>query len=224
MFRTSNLALYIYTSNNPIIYTDPDGNWDERVHFGSKEYGGTLQWAQDVGMTREHAEIVARANAAVDTNLLTHPIAGDQSYHFNTNNNPNTFPRISSSGTNRDSRMQKANQMLEKAIELWTLANQYEQFNPDGVNINELREAALIYLGVGLHPLQDIYAHSDDYVGREAGRWSHVGIVPGNTVPKNEYDADDPINRRAALSSTRTATYEYIKKFMDAVGYGRQGR
>ncbi|MEJ5363460.1 MAG: RHS repeat-associated core domain-containing protein, partial [Spirochaetota bacterium] len=58
VFKSSNLAMFIYASNNPVMYIDPDGKWDDRVHFGNDEYG-TLRWAQDVGFSREDAIKIA---------------------------------------------------------------------------------------------------------------------------------------------------------------------
>jgi len=226
VFNQSNLTMYIYTSNNPIMYRDPDGKWDERVHFGSEKYGGTLQWAQDIGFNRSDAIKIARANNAVDSGP-TNPVTGDQSYHFNTNNDPATFPRISSSGTSGDSRIQKARNHLEKAIELWILADQYTQYNPEGVNIQKLRDAALEHLGAGLHALQDVYPHSDEYVGREGGRWSHHNIIwiPGGTVPDGPItgsDVDEPEKRTEALNQTKEATKQYLQEFIKATGYRKE--
>jgi len=226
VFKPSNLGMYVYTSNNPLIYIDPDGQWDERIHRESQEYGGTLQWAQDVGFSKADATRIAAACASVDRGV-TNPVTGDQSYHFNTNNDPNTFPSISSSGTSRDSRMERVKYHLEEAIKLWKMAELLKKFNPEKLNIQEFRDAVLIHLGAGVHAIEDVFAHSDEYVGREAGRWSHYDIpwLPGGTVPKGSItgaDVDDPEKRTDALNKTEEAVKQYLNEFISATGYKKE--
>jgi len=222
VFRTSNLGMYVYSSHNPLVYIDPDGRWDENIHYGSARYGGTLRWAQERGITPEHAKIIAKANNATDSGR-TNPAYGIQSHHFNTNNNPATFPDESSSNTSRDSRINLSEQHLDMAVQLWNRAETYKQGDTElRDKVSALREAALEHLGMGLHALQDVYAHSDEFVGRSAGRWSHI-VTPLGSVPKRGKQADDPdvpgLNRRDRLNETKKATDQYIDRFKGATGY-----
>jgi len=45
--------LYAYGNLNPLFFVDPSGLWGENIHYGSDDFGGTLQWAQDAGFSEE---------------------------------------------------------------------------------------------------------------------------------------------------------------------------
>jgi len=224
VFKSSNLGMYIYASNNPVIFIDPDGNWDHRVHYGSSEWGGTLKWAQDKGISSGDAQKIASANDNTDTGR-TDPRYRIQDHHFNTNNNPDTFPNNSSSGTSGDSRIQLSEKHLEKAVKLWKLADQFESSGENKGDVQELRDASLEHLGMGMHALQDVYAHSDEFVGRLSGKWSHYNAGPLGSVPRDRAGtlADDPKvpgqDGRNRVVETQNATYQYLDRFIEGAGY-----
>ena len=224
VFRPSNLGIYIYSSNNPIVYVDPDGQWDHKIHLGSSEWGGTFKWAQDKGISSGDAQKIASANNNTDTGR-TDPRYRIQDHHFNTNSNPDTFPNNSSSGTSGDSRIQLSEKHLEEAVKLWKLADQFESSVENKGDVQGLRDASLEHLGMGMHALQDVYAHSDEFVGRLIGRWSHYNAGSLGSVPRDRAGpfADDPKvpgrDGRNRVVETRNATYQYLDRFIEGAGY-----
>jgi len=212
VFNPVNMALYHYAGNNPVKYVDPSGLWDERIHYGSREYGGTLQWAQEAYFSGNQAKSISEACNAVDNNLSsTNPLFG-QSYHFNTN-------RFNGgeSGKEGDSRIQLSEQHLAKAIEYKKIANN-DFASGDLYGAMAFNELALKELGTGLHPLQDVYAHTDGVVeyGRPPGWKQVVGNVWHHLGEKGQY-ADDPSARPEQLQKTKDATMQYFARYIAAV-------
>jgi RHS repeat-associated protein len=206
VFNYVNLHVYHYAGNNPIKLVDPDGRWGKDVHKDK-----TAEWAMQAGFTGEDAEIIGRANNNVDFFLsITNPIFGDQSWHFNTGNKPETYPTISNSGKTNDTRIIHMEEQLEIAIGLLEKGNY---------------KGALKAFGKGLHVLQDVYAHDDKYVGRLLGRWSHwpgPGGIAKN-VPANGMDADDHIDKnREGYAKTERATKLYLGIFKYWVDYYKE--
>jgi len=124
----------------PIQSVDVRGLWSSSVH-----YVATRRWAVGVGYPEEPAEIVGRADNAVDTGA-TRPApwpAGDLSYHFNRNRNGG-----------RDSRLVHFEFHLAQAQRFCT-ATRDQQLGLDWPL------PAAQQLGTALHPFQDIVAHGD---------------------------------------------------------------
>lgn len=145
------------------------GGWNEVQHRGYKggsaelvswlaHEEGTYIWAQDIFelfSCREDrrvsavARLVADACAAVETDVATKPLnlldfgamRVAQGWHFNVND--------CEGGTYGDSRLILAIEQISKAVELFK---------------NGCNDESLVELGRGLHPLQDIFAHTDAFV------------------------------------------------------------
>ena len=215
------LNWYEYCGGDPVNWVDPTGLWEENIHYGSEEYGGTLQWAKEVGFTEKQAEIIAKANQFVDSpssGKCFIPIIGDQRYHFNTN-------RDAESGSVGDSRKQVAEEHLQNAIALQKQADALRESKKGGVlNIigdtikefkaNKMEKEALKELGTGLHAIQDISAHQDQFVEEgsilrvdylhhlgEKGKQADNPLIPGT----------DTLNER--YYQARTDTKEYLQRF-----------
>lgn len=73
---------YAYVSNNPLRKIDPNGRYEEDVH-----YHLTRVLAMAAGFTTKSAEIIAQANQRVDTHPITEPFRDLQArsdFHFTT--------------------------------------------------------------------------------------------------------------------------------------------
>jgi len=192
VYNTINLHLYRYAGNNPIKLTDPDGRMD-----GPDHYVETYGIATDMGFTDEQARIMAKAGEDVDSlagGLLgTNPVVGlDQSMHFNTKN-PKMFRLFgSSSGTKDDSRYILSRDYMEKAVALAFVGD-----------LSESLEA----LGIGAHPLQDMYTHTDNYVINILGiRWSHFPFGMA---------ADDRRENAKGFDNAADAVRLYFQEYID---------
>ena len=202
--------LYAYGNLNPLAFVDPQGLWGENIHFGSDDFGGTLQWAQDANFTENQSLIIARANNAVDKgSTAPWPVIGDQSRHFDTNPQGIT-------GTATDTRMVHAQQYLTTAIQYQNRANDLREnawFFPQ-TRAGFAENKALKALGTGLHSLQDIDAHADQFVNRNFGVYHHLGAGM-------EADATGPVgspNQR--LLNTQSASMGYLNSFRNSTGQG----
>ena len=186
-------------------WVDLWGLWKKEIHSGSEEYGGTLQWAQDVGFTKGQAQIIADECNFVDSPIsgkAPYPVIGDQSYHFNTNPD-------AKDGSLGDSRLIVAEEHLEKAIELQKKANESEgTFDAIIFEMDALAE-----LGTGLHAVQDISAHTGDFVDDKL-----VGLDIYNHLGEKGTFADEPIDPKTGELNERyyqakKDTEEYLKRF-----------
>jgi RHS repeat-associated protein len=212
---------YQYCGSDPVNWVDFTGLWGKEIHYGSKEYGGTLQWAQDVGFTEKEATIIAKADQNVDSpssGKCPLPVIGDQRYHFNTN-------RDVESGSIGDSRKVVAEEHLQKAIDLQNEANALRDSKKgsvlniigDAVKENKagkLENNALQELGTGLHSIQDMSAHKDVFV--EEG--SILGVDYLHHLGEKGKEADDPGHPQSpneryyqALNDTKA----YLQRFKE---------
>ena len=140
--------LFTYCCNDPINRKDPTGRWGPSIHYGKEQNGqwlyGTVKWAMDCGMSEEDAKIVGHHNNYVD-NFWSFTGAGTwtgNGRHFNEHDKE---PEL------LDSRISFLRMHYQNAIALW------KESTPG----SSKRAEALEELGVGLHSLQDYYAHLD---------------------------------------------------------------
>lgn len=135
----------------------------------------------------------------------------DQSRHFNTDPN-------AQSGTAGDARIQHAEEHLARAVELQEKAAQLSQ----GGFISRMRASsaakkALVELGTGLHSLQDVSAHADEFVTPR----TTLGVTYLQHLDRME--ADEPGRPNAPnvrFLNTRDATASYLGQFIGATRSG----
>lgn len=179
------------------------GGWDDEQHYGdngkdeSTKGEGTFVWAfPGAGFTEKEARIIASANVGVDGFLkgfigYTSPVVtGEttrlsdipQGWHFNTSALTDDAQR-KQNGTMQDTRIVHAVFSLDVAVNL------AKQKDTDG---------SLFHLGCGLHALQDVFAHTSDFVtvsndyaplGVKIQRYSHF-LTPSY---KDGSEADNPM-------------------------------
>ena len=236
VYNSVNLNLYHYAGNNPIKYSDPNGKWGKSIH-----YTQTMEWLKlgrkDSDISNEEMKAIKKiAYYDKDTDSIFSgigPFTADQKYHFNTNEN---VP----GGSDGDSRKIVANECLAAAAELQADI----EVNKDSYTPREIKQKQKeVYklLGHGLHALQDIYAHTDDFVantkidlkvsffGIEFMKISfihHTGF--GETISGkqdvNRMDADKyptvgdtkiPDENDPRINKTMNATQKYYKDFIE---------
>ena len=142
--------LYTYCFNMPLNFVDLDGNWGEEEHYKITNIAAQLLGFPDGG---DFVQTINGHNKSVDSvwewpsnNSAPIPGIGDMSMHFD-----------HSWWWQQDSRLTHSEDYLNRAI----AAFPHDQ------------DLALLYLGRGSHPLQDIHAH---------GQLGRSGIVPPGGV------------------------------------------
>jgi hypothetical protein len=177
--------LYRYVQNNPVNLIDPLGLWGEDVHFGEGNSNyGTYIWARQVGFTDIGARLIAMGNNSVDWFWGSSPIFGNKARHFNQFSTDDFC----------DSREYYAEQELNTAVQLFKKGKE---------------DKSLGRLGMGLHSLQDIFAHRD---------WN-TGPLGIEAHPLWYDDWKDPRNEMAA-KLTKKATINYLNKFLRLTYFG----
>jgi RHS repeat-associated protein len=231
---------FAYCENEPVGHIDLLGYWAYDVHAGyyktaslnkapnpgrvtnkkylysgrsyiylprskdSQSYYGTYYWAIQCGFKADYAKIIADYCNNVD--IIYSPInflsTYYQGWHFNINRGT----------TKTDSRITMSNNELDKAKKSFDKAlnnkNKNKSYKSD-------LEKGLQHLGMALHPIQDIYAHTDDkvylvtytYVNQYGVKttikyWSHV---------KNK-NTDNALLRYNQVNKARDNTYEILNE------------
>ncbi|MFA6409230.1 MAG: hypothetical protein WCW01_03540 [Gammaproteobacteria bacterium] len=202
------------------------GHFDEKKERHANGFGigtqGTYQWAIDVGLGNNAARIAYYSND-VDYDEKTRPVIphhDPQGWHFNVLQN-------SQDGSLSDSRIKHALEKLIAAVSLYKNGEFGEAFRN---------------LGQGLHPLQDVFAHTNAFIkdfnievdGLLHWRFQyHRGIIadePHYIDPKKSSESiipepeeilelkDNPYGHFSQrYSDTKTATYLYLLLFRLAV-------
>lgn len=195
----------MYVNNDPVNYLDPWGLWGENVHLTLTE-----SWATKI-LGAEKARKVAVANNNTDKGSSGPMPWQNQSYHFNTNN--------AVSGSNEDSRRILSETHLQKAIDLQKKANEIRD-NKTGIGLinginewraNRIENKALENLGQGLHALQDISAHVDEYVSKSWYGYSHAD--PRNPFNNGQNLADQYIPESTRAQTLENDTINYLNRF-----------
>lgn len=216
----------------PLEISDAVNNVTHKVTWYFPDEG-TYHWAYEVGFIYKH-QATTIGNAcndvdAGDTDPVLHLDNEEaQSWHFNTNFPIETITRNNKelgcryAGYPGDSRMQHAVVELKKAI--------------DEYNNGVITPEVLHHLGKGLHPLQDIFAHGDQFVtayqykennnkekyiyshANEKGKFADVAFAFNNRqdLSKIPEDRNNGLNQR--YSDTKTITYIYFLIFLYNTG------
>lgn len=181
--------------------------FDASVNYRNTELEGTKRWVEHVELTpigHISAKWIAYNTCNVDYQPETGPFwPMGQGWHFNFADDPE--------GSLGDTRIVLSLACLSLAIS-YRLQSNLEQ--------------ALKYLGKGLHPLQDVFAHRDVFVKRWAIKGKtyceHVS-TPYSWKADDPYFIDSDVSKKNELndkvdgkllnvrySDTKTATYVYL--------------
>lgn len=162
---------YTYVLNRPTTLNDPTGHWAKEHHYLMTEIA--LRTA--TGLTSREVNMIAAADRRVDEGLMTNPITGDQSLHFDTDPRPEF-----------DSRQTAANAKMNEAL---------------GLARKGLLDKAMKALGAGLHSLQDIFAHGDMTPQEHGKVWVDKNVL-GEDVSDPDDPSLDPARLQAAARAT----------------------
>jgi hypothetical protein len=183
---------YAYCLNNPYKYVDPDGRWERDVH-----YDETLVRSQKY-FIYDSAKVIAEACIGVDSilgGISFMPLIGDPSYHFNTGEGVWNSPE--------DTRIIHGEYHLQKAI---------------GMAMNAINDheyiMALKELGIGLHGLQDVFAHEENL---DLQKFNGIFYYHDSFITLQKNQADNKKNLPERLDNTKKVTDEYLGRFNEAL-------
>ena len=203
------LHKYLYCRNNPIVYVDRNGKWDERIHYEeTKRISEYVFKENNIENLKTYSEAIAKGDNDVD-NFFVSPFTNwglpvpnkfSQGWHFNSN----TEGEI-------DTRMNHYEECHQKAVKMWKKAD--EDYNNRKESFwyrayskvmgqckaekkwlekrEEARKDAMYMLGRGLHPLQDIDAHmdyGDDQFKKYGGVWQPHHVEAGEENGEKAFD------------------------------------
>ena len=149
---------YLFVRNNTLSHHDILGLWNADVHRDR-----TTEWAEQLGISSGTASAIGVADNDIDK-LFDPKVISDFnfSWHFNRS-------------TSGDSRLTHRDQMLRAAKKLCT------------ASVDDAFQAA-VFLGYGLHPLQDWVAHGDFNTKKKSAlayrRWSGHEVLLAQLRPE----------------------------------------
>lgn len=214
----------VLDAHYPVVSQYSDGSY--KLIFNVRGFGGwnkdvhkkqTKHWCWELGMCDRDGRVVAKACHGVDlgkTNTIKYPSDPRvQRWHFNINEFVDDKDVVHvGDGDPTDSRIQIAVKQFKKA------ANEVD------------REKALKKLGKGLHPLQDLFAHTMAFVSVwKAPRkcCNHILNMEADDRKHKNNDEDSPLSldlddRKLGFSqrytSTKLITKFYVKQFIQKKG------
>ena len=204
---------FVYCNNNSKNICDYSGYWGADIHYGKSYnegtfrnkngqicyYDGTYEWLIEMGIDKNVAHKIADACRLVDKSFFLGPVnPTGWGYHFTYSNK-------------NDTRLKNAKKRLNTAI------NEY---------IKGKKDNAYEHLGIGLHALQDIFAH---------GYFFPLGVLLGldnklyTTIQIHSSEYDNPfydwknegysfkpidVSLTDRYYDTKNATQEYIVLFL----------
>lgn len=197
------INLFAYCCNDAVNNVDTNGYWKKNHH-----YNWTLIWLKSwvknkkiFSNLKKYYIDIPKYCKKLDEEYPSTYYAGHmkekntkswQYFHFNGN------------ATGTDSRVEYADDMLENAVNSWKYSKQ----------------KSLMYLGYGLHAIQDIQAHG------QIGRGWEIP-VHGATADDENYVWSDSSHKRLRLKrkndqSRKTSTYyaslNYLIRFLQQIG------
>ena len=231
--------LFIFVMNNPIRFIDPTGLWGRDVHETL-----TIEWAIGLGIPPSFANIIGQANYGVDRFTIsggTGPMPWqDPSRHFNRYGLGEEDTRWTHAARYFDAAIATARlasivyEELSQAARAQGVPSSTTAFNNQLTRAahvhNGLIERSLIYLGMGLHSLQDIFAHGNQGARNFGISGHNLDFLPhwmGGRLDNVNFIWDPSSNMtrvvpgngsQARLDQARLATEIVINRFLIEIG------
>lgn len=193
----SGINLFTYCCNDPVNKYDSNGTWGSDVHDGYDpnnkyhfshlvsqgvdDFYGTYYWATIIGYNYEFSRLLGRYCNYVDEIF---PSTGKNwriydKWHFYTIDGKDVRSELS-----YEQRTYSINYLIS-ATNFYNRWNSYKSIY--GRN-NELTKRqlssyqdsilkAIMFLGYSLHPVQDMFAHKEEYCWQICGKWFHLPII-----------------------------------------------
>jgi|GEM_PF-4229370 len=201
-----------YTPENFLVGWDDDVHkYDTREMLNDIAFKFANPFPIDPNKTDLARDMIADACVFVDYNPLTQPadIKSEyaQGFHFDTTKNHDVLRR-GKEGDVDDQRVKNSTMSLITAINLFNKAETLLD-----------RKKAFEALGTGLHPLQDIHAHSNEYVTLYESSYRPLNLLFKQPSDKifyfsshanwNGYSADDKTVKPERYHCSQAITYLY---------------
>lgn len=228
--------LFAYCCNDAVNNVDYTGFWGEDVHNGYvwndvlniyvtsgmmykgkwTNYG-TYYWAIQCGYDTKYALYIAKKCSYVDTEYsVLIPNKRNQPWHFNTNKN---IAKIDSRYLCSVSAIIAASDELEEAQKQYIIytnkKNSKSKIKKAEKECKKRLKKGLYYIGFSIHPIQDIYAHTDEVVkwNKKGKFWYHNKYI---TINKNKIAVDSAMKHKSIIfGNVQTETQKILKSFLN---------